>query len=122
MYRTTRKIPYYTYLKTQILLLLNCNLQKTCSGPPTFSISPTYFSPTGHDHKAPHKHPCNHTRNKQYNKIRTVHQTYETTSEKVLKAFYTSLRTHRHEKHANRNYGCKEMTTGCYIIKEKRRL
>ena len=31
-----------------------------------------------------------------------------------------SLRTHRHENHANQNYGCKETTTGFYIIKQKR--
>ena len=47
-----------------------------------------------------------------------VHQTYET-SKKVLKMFYMSLRTHRHEKHANQNYDRKETTTWFYIIKEK---
>ena len=33
--------------------------------------------------------------------------------------FYTSLRTHRHEKHANRNYGLKETATERSIHKRK---
>ena len=40
---------------------------------------------------------------------RTVHQTKETASKKVLKMFYTLLRIHRHEKHSNRSYNEKVM-------------
>jgi hypothetical protein len=42
-------------------------------------------------------------------------------SKKVLKTFYTLLRTHRRKKHTNQSYGAKEITTVGFILYEKKK-